>query len=235
MSDTPPPATASAVAPPASNALSYPVRETLPEASTSAQIARETAPPAVHQQRLYVGNLSPSVDEFTLVQVFSKYGRISKLDFLFHKSGPLKGKPRGYAFVEYADKEVSQLVSRPSSAAAILIRASVCRKGFNCYSRQAGSWPQALGHVCESGATARLSRHTLCSHYRLRTPTCRSNEPHFGDQLTKLERSRRFRCSNHRARRARACCLADPHHNRMADSVSGPAQRLRLWRQSSSR
>jgi len=39
------------------------------------------------------------------LQLFSKYGKISKLDFLFHKSGPSKGKPRGYAFVEYADDE----------------------------------------------------------------------------------------------------------------------------------
>jgi len=29
------------------------------------------------------------------------------MDYLFHKTGPLKGKPRGYAFVEYANKEVS--------------------------------------------------------------------------------------------------------------------------------
>ncbi len=43
---------------------------------------------------------------YTLLQAFSKFGKISKLDYLFHKSGPLKGKPRGYAFVEFSDKEV---------------------------------------------------------------------------------------------------------------------------------
>jgi RNA recognition motif-containing protein len=57
--------------------------------------------------RLYVGNLSPSVDEYTLIQVFQKYGRITKLDFMFHKTGVLKGKPRGYAFVEFSSKDVS--------------------------------------------------------------------------------------------------------------------------------
>ncbi|BEI82758.1 hypothetical protein CcaverHIS002_0306260 [Cutaneotrichosporon cavernicola] len=41
--------------------------------------------------RLFVGNLAPSVDEYTLVQVFS--------------NGPQKGKPRGYAFVEYESKD----------------------------------------------------------------------------------------------------------------------------------
>ncbi|TDL22497.1 hypothetical protein BD410DRAFT_698925, partial [Rickenella mellea] len=55
--------------------------------------------------RLYVGNLHPSVDEYAFLKVFSKYGKISRMDFLFHKSGPSKGKPRGYAFVEYADKD----------------------------------------------------------------------------------------------------------------------------------
>ena len=47
---------------------------------------------------------------YTLLQAFSKFGKISKLDFLFHKSGPLKGKPRGYAFVQYSNKDV-----RPAS------------------------------------------------------------------------------------------------------------------------
>ncbi|EJD44973.1 hypothetical protein AURDEDRAFT_38676, partial [Auricularia subglabra TFB-10046 SS5] len=55
--------------------------------------------------RLFVGNLAPTVDEYTLLQVFSKYGKIARLDFLFHKTGPQKGRPRGYAFVEFTDKE----------------------------------------------------------------------------------------------------------------------------------
>lgn len=59
--------------------------------------------------RLFVGNLSPTVDEYTLLQIFSKYGKITKLDFMFHKTGVLKGKPRGYAFVEFSDKDVRHL------------------------------------------------------------------------------------------------------------------------------
>jgi RNA recognition motif. (a.k.a. RRM, RBD, or RNP domain) len=42
--------------------------------------------------------------------VFSKFGKVTKLDFLFHKTGLLKGKPRGYAFVEYGNKDVSSFV-----------------------------------------------------------------------------------------------------------------------------
>ncbi|KAG9018631.1 hypothetical protein FRB90_011117 [Tulasnella sp. 427] len=62
-------------------------------------------PVLIRKDRLYVGNLHPSVDEYILLQLFGKYGKISKLDFLFHKAGPMKGKPRGYAFVEYSAKE----------------------------------------------------------------------------------------------------------------------------------
>ncbi|KAI0684654.1 hypothetical protein BC835DRAFT_1292542 [Cytidiella melzeri] len=75
-------------------------------------MSKKATPPRVVAQprellkdRLYVGNLHPTVDEYILLQVFSKFGKVSKLDFLFHKSGSLKGKPRGYAFVEYGDPD----------------------------------------------------------------------------------------------------------------------------------
>lgn len=80
--------------------LSYPV----------ASSSKDPTPPPVPQarqvlrDRLYVGNLAPTVDEYTLLQVFSKYGKIAKLDFLFHKAGPMRGKPRGYAFVEFSEE-----------------------------------------------------------------------------------------------------------------------------------
>ncbi|KAH9945509.1 RNA-binding domain-containing protein [Amylocystis lapponica] len=84
--------------------LSYPAptADLQPPPPTSAQ------PRQLLQERLYVGNLHPSVDEYTLLQAFSKFGRVSKLDFLFHKVGPHKGRPRGYAFVEYASSEDAQ-------------------------------------------------------------------------------------------------------------------------------
>ena len=63
--------------------------------------------------RLYVGNLSPTVDEYTLLQIFQKFGKVTKLDFMFHKTGVQKGKPRGYAFIEFANKDV-RLASIPS-------------------------------------------------------------------------------------------------------------------------
>ncbi|OAX41213.1 RNA-binding domain-containing protein [Rhizopogon vinicolor AM-OR11-026] len=66
-----------------------------PQASSSSSQLRD---------RLYIGNLHSTIDEYTLLQVFTKFGKVSKLDFLFHKAGPNKGKPRGYAFLEYLNE-----------------------------------------------------------------------------------------------------------------------------------
>jgi len=90
--------------PPIDNHLFYPTVE-----EKESQNEREASPfeptRQVLKDRLYIGNLHPSVDEFTLLQVFSKFGKVTKMDFLFHKTGLLKGKPRGYAFIEYGNKD----------------------------------------------------------------------------------------------------------------------------------
>ncbi|KAK4686497.1 RNA-binding protein 18, partial [Tremellales sp. Uapishka_1] len=69
------------------------------------QPTASTSTSAGKPDRLYVGNLSPTVDEYTLIQIFSKFGKIVKLDFMFHKTGVLKGKPRGFAFIEMSSKD----------------------------------------------------------------------------------------------------------------------------------
>lgn len=84
--------------------LSRPSTSAAPSSSASTStLAKKNG--AQCETRLYIGNLDPTVDEYTLIQTFSKYGKISKLDFLFHKSGPQRGQPRGYAFLEYASPQ----------------------------------------------------------------------------------------------------------------------------------
>src|SRR4051794_38565300 len=50
-------------------------------------------------QRLYIGNLDPTMDEYTVVKLFEPFGKITFLDFLFHWQGVKRGQPRGYCFL----------------------------------------------------------------------------------------------------------------------------------------
>ncbi|XP_068104221.1 probable RNA-binding protein 18 [Hyperolius riggenbachi] len=54
--------------------------------------------------RLWIGNLDPKITEFHLLQLLQKFGKVKQFDFLFHKSGPLEGQPRGYCFVNFETK-----------------------------------------------------------------------------------------------------------------------------------
>jgi RNA recognition motif-containing protein len=76
--------------------------------ATSPRPVASTATASAPTNRLYVGNLASSVDEYALIQLFQRFGKLTKLDFMYHKTGALKGKPRGYAFIELSTKEVSR-------------------------------------------------------------------------------------------------------------------------------
>uniref|UniRef100_A0AAQ4PD11 RNA binding motif protein 18 n=1 Tax=Gasterosteus aculeatus aculeatus TaxID=481459 RepID=A0AAQ4PD11_GASAC len=44
--------------------------------------------------------------EYHLVKLLERFGNVKQFDFLFHKSGPLEGQPRGYCFVNFNTREV---------------------------------------------------------------------------------------------------------------------------------
>jgi RNA recognition motif-containing protein len=50
---------------------------------------------------IFIGNLHPSTTEKDLLTAFRRYGPILSVNYLWHKSGPLKGQPRGYAFLQF--------------------------------------------------------------------------------------------------------------------------------------
>ncbi|XP_076316286.1 putative RNA-binding protein 18 isoform X1 [Tachypleus tridentatus] len=58
--------------------------------------------------RLWVGNLDSRISEYHMIKTLQKYGKVKKFDFLFHKSGPQKGMPRGYCFVTYERKQQAE-------------------------------------------------------------------------------------------------------------------------------
>ncbi|TPX74372.1 hypothetical protein CcCBS67573_g04356 [Chytriomyces confervae] len=57
---------------------------------------------------LFIGGLDLAVTEFRLKKIFEKFGQITKLDFLWHKTGPKLGHPKGSAFVKF-ENEASSL------------------------------------------------------------------------------------------------------------------------------
>ncbi|UZJ52471.1 hypothetical protein CBS101457_001791 [Exobasidium rhododendri] len=63
-------------------------------------------------RRLFVSNLAPQLTEHDLLLLFKPYGTLKKLDLIFHRSGPQKGKPKGYAFVELAQKDEAEKARR---------------------------------------------------------------------------------------------------------------------------
>lgn len=48
----------------------------------------------------------PPRGRYHLVKLLEKFGNVKQFDFLFHKSGPLEGQPRGYCFVNFNTREV---------------------------------------------------------------------------------------------------------------------------------
>lgn len=55
----------------------------------------------VISKRLFVCNLHPSVSEGNLINIFQDYGKIAKVNLVWHKSG----HPKGFAFLEYTNVE----------------------------------------------------------------------------------------------------------------------------------
>ena len=59
-------------------------------------------PDEVREHKLYVGNLDKRVTEYHILKLFQPHGRIVREQFMWHVSGPQRGQPRGFAFVEFA-------------------------------------------------------------------------------------------------------------------------------------
>ncbi|KAM6985574.1 putative RNA-binding protein 18 isoform 1-T2 [Aplochiton taeniatus] len=64
---------------------------------------------ATHEgNRLWIGNIDPKITEYHLVKLLERFGKVKQFDFLFHKSGPMEGQPRGYCFVNFHTKEEAE-------------------------------------------------------------------------------------------------------------------------------
>uniref|UniRef100_A0A673X593 RNA binding motif protein 18 n=1 Tax=Salmo trutta TaxID=8032 RepID=A0A673X593_SALTR len=71
---------------------------TLPEVESASIVSEKSLSHEGH--RLWIGNIDPKITEWREV------GKVKQFDFLFHKSGPMEGQPRGHCFVSFHTKEV---------------------------------------------------------------------------------------------------------------------------------
>lgn len=56
-------------------------------------------------RRVFVGNMHHSTSEGDLIKLFQNVGTVKDVAYLWHKFGPNKGQPKGYAFVEMSSVE----------------------------------------------------------------------------------------------------------------------------------
>ena len=49
---------------------------------------------------MFVGNLELTINEGDILKIFGKFGSVTACAFLHHFTGPMRGKPRGFCFVE---------------------------------------------------------------------------------------------------------------------------------------
>lgn len=54
---------------------------------------------SVYGKRVFVGNLHNSVNEGDLIKLFQSCGTVTDVNYMWHKSGPKIGQPKGFAFV----------------------------------------------------------------------------------------------------------------------------------------
>ena len=62
--------------------------------------------------RLYVGNLHHSTSEGDLIKLFMKHGTVKDVTYLWHKVGPNRGQPKGFAFIEMSSPDEATTAMR---------------------------------------------------------------------------------------------------------------------------
>ncbi|XP_071527958.1 probable RNA-binding protein 18 isoform X2 [Panulirus ornatus] len=73
-------------------------------------------------RRLWVGNLDSRLREYQLLKMVENFGPLVEFDFLYHRSGPQAGQPRGYAFVTFRSSQSAQTAMKVLDGKIILGR-----------------------------------------------------------------------------------------------------------------
>lgn len=85
-------------------------------------------PPEKDLCRLWIGNLDSKLTEYSLLKMLQQTGvTLKHYDFLYHKAGPEKGKPRGYCFITVAKPDEAVQVVKSLDGKLALSRRLVVR------------------------------------------------------------------------------------------------------------
>ncbi|XP_055081725.1 probable RNA-binding protein 18 isoform X2 [Periophthalmus magnuspinnatus] len=116
--------------------------------------------------RLWIGNIDPKITEYHLVKLLEKFGKVKQFDFLFHKSGPLEGQPRGYCFVNFSTREEAERAIQRLNGKLALSKKLVVRwahaQRFETF-RNEKSMPSSLEPSSSGGAESLTSNHLSTS------------------------------------------------------------------------
>ena len=58
------------------------------------------------RHKLYVGNMDKRITEAGFLKLMQPFGKIVNMEYMWQSFGAERGKPRGFAFCEYQDREV---------------------------------------------------------------------------------------------------------------------------------
>lgn len=64
-----------------------------------------------NKSKIFVGNMHRSTSEGDLIKIFQTVGTVKDVTYLWHKFGPNKGQPKGFAFIEMSsENEVAKAI-----------------------------------------------------------------------------------------------------------------------------
>ncbi|CAG5128092.1 unnamed protein product, partial [Candidula unifasciata] len=73
-------------------------------------------------RRLWIGNLGTEITEYLILKLVQKFGALRKINFIYHKVGPDKGKPKGYCFVSFHTWEAAEKARKALDGRVVVSR-----------------------------------------------------------------------------------------------------------------
>ena len=100
-----------------------------------------------------LGNLHPSTTEGDLIRIFREYGSLLNVDYKWHMVGPNRGRPRGFAFVEFGSEEDAAKAVRSTSDMIVRGRRLTVRLSDRNTSAEGSNIRGSSVDKCAAGST----------------------------------------------------------------------------------